>query len=74
MKYTSNNAYVAIELIVELFFEWTILSTFEAFYVQECWMCRQAAAVMLFAHWLFLTAGIGADSHGKAETSQEFQT
>lgn len=54
IKYTNNLAYVVIELFVEVYFEWTIFSSFEAFYVQECWLCRQIAAVMLFAHWLFL--------------------
>ena len=56
IKYTNNLAYVVIELIIEVYFEWTIFASYEAFYIQECWLCRQTAAVMLLAHWLFLIA------------------
>ena len=85
-KYTSNLGYVVIELVIEVYFEWTIITSFGAFYADagggsgggggggsgggggdwthehdsECWVCRQCASVMLFAHWCFLLAGLAS--------------
>lgn len=55
VKYSSHITYVAIELLLEIYFESVVLSNFELFYEQD-WIVRHCAATMLFAHWCYLIA------------------
>ena len=57
VKYSNGLAYAFVEIVLEGYFEWAVFSSFEAYYVEQNWICRQAAASMLVAHWIFLIAG-----------------
>ena len=56
LKYVNKWAYAAVELALEAWFEWTVISDF--YFIRESnWTAALAAGVMLFAHWLYLIAG-----------------
>lgn len=56
VKYINEWAYMLIELTLEIFFQWILLSQFENF-VSNHWTASLIGAAMLVAHWLFLIAG-----------------
>jgi len=81
LKYASIPLYSAIELILEYYFEWLILSDWAQVYSLH-WTAALGASVMLVAHWLYLSAsGLsmltpsleeeGGETFGKALTYQE---
>jgi len=57
VSYISSAHYSAIELVLEGYFEWTVLSAFREIYHVH-WTAALGAAVMLFAHWMYLTAAL----------------
>lgn len=65
LKHFHENLYITIEFVLEIWFEWTVLSNFE-FYHSNHWTSEVAAIGMLVAHWLWLVAGgIGMFSRSK---------
>jgi len=77
LKYASLPLYSAIELILEYYFEWIILSDWPQLYHLH-WTAALGASVMLIAHWLYLAAAgfsmlipgleekVGGETFGKA--------
>jgi len=57
VAYISPAHYTAIEIVLECYFEWTVISAFRELYHLH-WTAALGAAVMLFAHWLYLTAAL----------------
>mmetsp|Transcript_9065 Transcript_9065/g.8660 ORF Transcript_9065/g.8660 Transcript_9065/m.8660 type:complete len:192 (+) Transcript_9065:2689-3264(+) len=57
IKYVSIPAYSTIELVLEYYFEWTVLSDWAQLY-RIHWTAALGASVMLFAHWLYLFASL----------------
>lgn len=55
INYSSPALYSAIELVLEYYFEWTVLANYQQMY-QLHWTAAMGAGVMLFAHWLYLIA------------------
>ena len=56
LKYVNKWAYVVVELLLEAWFEWTVMSDF--YFIRELhWTAALATGVLLFAHWLYLIAG-----------------
>lgn len=56
LRYVSPNLYMAVELALEAWFEWSIFSTFHENAMNH-WISALVSSVMLFAHWLYLLAG-----------------
>eukprot|EP00522_Entomoneis_paludosa_P018381 CAMPEP_0172454616 /NCGR_PEP_ID=MMETSP1065-20121228/11550_1 /TAXON_ID=265537 /ORGANISM="Amphiprora paludosa, Strain CCMP125" /LENGTH=373 /DNA_ID=CAMNT_0013206967 /DNA_START=218 /DNA_END=1335 /DNA_ORIENTATION=- len=56
LKYYNTWAYVALQLILEAWFEWTILSSLEVVHNLH-WTGGVLVGAMIFAHWLYLVAG-----------------
>jgi len=58
LKYVNKPAYIIVQLLLEIWFEWTVISNFE-YYILEHWTVYLCAAVMLVAHWEYiLSAGL----------------
>ena len=57
LSYINKPLYLAIELVLEYFFEWGIFSDFQQIYHLH-WTAALGAGVMIFAHWLFVAAAI----------------
>lgn len=57
LRYGNKMLYTVIELSLEVFFEWTVISEFEYFQSMH-WVAPMAAASMLVAHWLYLIAAL----------------
>jgi len=55
LRYGNKVLYTVIELSLEVFFEWTVLSEFEYLMAMH-WCVPMAASTMLVAHWLYLVA------------------
>ena len=55
VKYVSKGTYIVLELLLEIMFEWVIISNFE-YFVSQHWTLYLSASVMLFAHWQYLLA------------------
>eukprot|EP00977_Amphora_coffeiformis_P003522 scaffold674_cov130-Amphora_coffeaeformis.AAC.1 len=56
VRYVSQSIYITIELVLEFFFQWTILSNFEHFSSNH-WTAALVGATMLVTHWFFFIAG-----------------
>ena len=56
LKYVDEKAYFAIELILEVWFEWSIISQYETYVYTQHWTAPLAAGVMLISHWMYLLA------------------
>lgn len=57
LRYVNKWVYSILELLLEVWFEWVVISDFE--YIRSLhWTAAQAAAVMLTAHWLYLLAAV----------------
>ena len=57
LRYGNKILYTVIELSLEVFFEWTVISEFEYFQSMH-WVVPMTAASMLVAHWLYLIAAL----------------
>ncbi|CAB9502197.1 expressed unknown protein [Seminavis robusta] len=55
LRYSNPNIYTIVEMALEVYFEWTVLSEFEYLHAMH-WAVPMAASTMLFAHWLYLLA------------------
>lgn len=64
LQHVHRPAYILIELLLEIWFEWSVLSQFEVYTYKLHWTVPLAAAAMLVAHWLYVIAaciGLFAD-------------
>lgn len=72
LKYVNEMAYATIELILEAWFEWTVLSDF--YHIRSLhWTATLGTGIFLLAHWLYLIAGflfLFADKTTKEEAIQ----
>jgi len=57
LKYNYNWAYVFVETILEVWFEWTTFTLIE-FLHKSHWTGGLMATVMIFAHWLYFLSGL----------------
>jgi len=57
LKYNYNLAYVVVETILEVWFEWTTFTLIE-FLHKSHWTGGLMATVMIFAHWLYFLSGL----------------
>lgn len=55
LKYTNVGVYLLLELILEFWFEWTVISQFQ-YHRSIHWVASWVSASMLVAHWLFFLA------------------
>ena len=55
-RHANKNIYILIEIVLEAWFEWSILSNYENI-VRNHWTVVLATSVMLFAHWMNFAAG-----------------
>ena len=55
--YAAPNLYIPLVLCLEVFFEWGLISDVENVYKAN-WLIGLLAVVMIFAHWLYLFAGL----------------
>lgn len=54
-RYVNNNVYIVLELILEFWFEWIVISDYQ--YIAALhWTASLSAATMLVAHWEYLLA------------------
>jgi hypothetical protein len=59
LSYVNKWAYMVVELVLEAWFEWTVISDF--WYLYEAhWTGALGTGIFLFAHWLYL-AGAAAE-------------
>jgi uncharacterized protein YjeT (DUF2065 family) len=56
LRYVNKKTYVAVEIILETWFEWITLSNLEALFDNH-WTAALFGGTFLFSHWLFLAAG-----------------
>lgn len=56
LKYNYNLAYVVIEVVLEVWFEWNAFSCIENLHELH-WMGGVMVASMLFAHWCYFLSG-----------------
>jgi hypothetical protein len=56
LNYGFSTLYVVVETILEVWFEWTVISSLEALH-NDHWVAGIVATSMLFAHWLYFIAG-----------------
>ena len=57
MRYSSNKlAFCVIEILLEIWFEWNAITTLEEVH-QVHWTGGIIGGSMLFAHWIYFTAG-----------------
>ena len=69
LKYWHQTLYICIEFLLEIWFEWTVLSNFEL-YGANHWTMELAALSMLVAHWIYLfAAGMTLFVQSKSWTS-----
>jgi len=57
LRYRYRYAYIVVEMVLEVWFEWTILSLLEMLH-KDHWVAGVIAIVMLFAHWLYFISGV----------------
>ena len=70
LKYVHFKTYLAIELILELWFEWSIFSQYETYMYAQHWTAPLAAGVMLVSHWMYLVAAGIRLVAGRNETTE----
>ena len=56
LKYFQNGLYVFLEILLEVWLEWTILSNYEK-YISQHWTLAVVANGLLVSHWLWLISG-----------------
>jgi len=56
MRYSNKVAYTAIEIVLEVWFEWTAITSLEVLH-QAHWTGGIMVGSMLFAHWMYLISG-----------------
>ncbi|KAG7371567.1 cytochrome P450 [Nitzschia inconspicua] len=57
IAYSSRALYSAIELVLDYFFQWSVLSNFQQLFHLH-WTAALGASCMLFAHWMYLIAAV----------------
>ncbi|KAG7343646.1 cytochrome P450 [Nitzschia inconspicua] len=57
IAYSSRALYSAIELVLDYFFQWSVLSNFQQLFHLH-WTAALGGSCMLFAHWMYLTAAV----------------
>ena len=57
LQYSYKFIYIAIELILEVWFEWSVISNLELF-LSNHWSVALCASVLLMSHWLYLICGV----------------
>jgi hypothetical protein len=55
LKYASFPMYVVLQLFLEFWFEWTVLSVYQ-FVIVNHWTAALGGGTMIVAHWMFLLA------------------
>jgi hypothetical protein len=55
LKYNAEYVYLAVELLLEVLFEWIVISEFW-YYSRIHWTAALGSGVMLIGHWFFLLA------------------
>jgi hypothetical protein len=74
VKYAYFPLYVVLELTLEVFFEWAVLSNLQ-YLNSNHWTVAMAASSMLMAHWIFLlTAGLDLLTGGEELLTFEGET
>ncbi len=56
LKYFQNGLYVFLEILLEVWLDWTILSNYE-YYISQHWTLAVVANGLLFSHWLWFISG-----------------
>lgn len=56
LRYRYLHVYIAVEILLEVWFEWTVLSLLEEVH-KEHWVAGIVAVSMLVSHWLYFIAG-----------------
>jgi uncharacterized protein YjeT (DUF2065 family) len=56
LRYVNKNTYVALEIILEMWFEWVTLSNLEGLFANH-WTAALFGGTFLVSHWCFLVAG-----------------
>lgn len=56
LRYRYRHVYMAVEILLEVWFEWTVLSLLEEVH-KEHWVAGIVAASMLVSHWMYFIAG-----------------
>jgi len=56
LRYSNKFAYTAIEILLEVWFEWTAITSLELLH-QAHWTGGVILGSMLFAHWMYLICG-----------------
>lgn len=57
LKYLHDTSYVVIETILEVFFQWSVISQMEQLVYRHTWLAYTSACGMMVAHWLYFIAG-----------------
>ncbi|CAB9503476.1 expressed unknown protein [Seminavis robusta] len=60
----NQQAYIAVECLLEVCFEWIVVSQFEVYAYKLHWTVPIAAAGMLISHWMYIGAGLLRFSSG----------
>jgi len=75
LKYIHEPAYIVIECILEVWFEWSLISQLEVYVYHSAWLLPTAALGMLVAHWFYLSSGfIGLIKHHHPKEEGRRQT
>lgn len=74
LRYRYHHVYMAVEILLEVWFEWTVLSLLEELH-KEHWVAGIVAASMLVSHWLyFIAGGLGVYFDRRDIASQSIKT
>ena len=57
LRYSYKYLYIIIELALEAWFEWSVVSNFEHF-LNNHWTVALSASVLLISHWLYMLSGV----------------
>jgi len=73
LSYANKPLYAGIQLVLEYYFEWLVLSDFAEIYHWH-WTAGLVAAVMLIAHWMYLVAAVLElfSNSGQGSTSPDY--
>eukprot|EP00984_Skeletonema_dohrnii_P025530 scaffold14713_cov135-Skeletonema_dohrnii-CCMP3373.AAC.1 len=69
LRYRYRYVYVVVEILLELWFEWTVLSSLEVVHKKH-WVSGIVATSMLVSHWLYFIAGGLGLYFEKSDTAQ----
>lgn len=57
LRYWYNKTYVAIAVVLEIWFQWSVFSNLELYMINH-WTVVMAAIGVVFAHWMWLCVGL----------------